>query len=126
MARKHYLLVSDFDQTLSFNDSGHVMSDMLGINDFGGRVAGLSRLNLVQSGAELTYLILHDPEFRRVRRSDLIEVGRRIRLKRNIPLLTSFLENGIDGLSDRRRRVVRRDHDGNAGMRLEHVVADAL
>jgi 2-hydroxy-3-keto-5-methylthiopentenyl-1-phosphate phosphatase len=97
MARKHYLLVSDFDQTLSFNDSGHVMSDMLGITDFGGRVAGLSRLNLVQSGAELTYLILHDPEFRRVRRSDLVEVGRRIRLKRNIPLLTSFLENGIDG-----------------------------
>ena len=97
MARKHYLLVSDFDQTLSFNDSGHVMSDMLGIPDFAERVAGLSRLNLVQSGAELTYLILHDPEFRRVRRSDLIEVGRRIRLKRNIALLSSFLENGIDG-----------------------------
>ena len=29
MARKHYLLVSDFDQTLSFNDSGHVLSEML-------------------------------------------------------------------------------------------------
>ena len=97
MARKHYLLVSDFDQTLSFNDSGHVLSEMLGIPNFGERVAGLSHLNLVQSGAELTYLILHDPEFRRVRRADLIEVGRRIRLKRNIPLLTSFLENGIDG-----------------------------
>lgn len=97
MVRKHYLLVSDFDQTLSFNDSGHVMSDMLGIPDFAERVAGLSRLNLVQSGAELTYLILHDPEFRRVRQSDLIEVGRRIRLKRNIALLTEFLENGIDG-----------------------------
>jgi 2-hydroxy-3-keto-5-methylthiopentenyl-1-phosphate phosphatase len=97
MVRKHYLLVSDFDQTLSFNDSGHVLSDMLGITDFAERVAGLSRLNLVQSGAELTYLILHDPEYRRVRRDDLIEVGRRIRLKRNIALLTSFLENGIDG-----------------------------
>ena len=41
---KQYLLASDFDQTLSFNDSGHVMSDMLGINDFGGRVAGLALL----------------------------------------------------------------------------------
>jgi 2-hydroxy-3-keto-5-methylthiopentenyl-1-phosphate phosphatase len=97
MARKHYLLVSDFDQTLSFNDSGLVMSEMLGIPNFEERVAGLSRLNLVQSGAELTYLILHDPEFRRVRRDHLVEVGRRIRLKRNIALLTSFLENGIDG-----------------------------
>jgi 2-hydroxy-3-keto-5-methylthiopentenyl-1-phosphate phosphatase len=95
--RKHYLLVSDFDQTLSFNDSGLVMSEMLGIPNFEERVAGLSRLNLVQSGAELTYLILHDPEFRRVRRDHLVEVGRRIRLKRNIALLTSFLENGIDG-----------------------------
>ena len=73
------------------------MSEMLGIRGFGERVAGLSRLNLVQSGAELSYLILHDPEYRRVRRSDLIEVGRRIRLKQNIPLLVTLLENGIDG-----------------------------
>jgi 2-hydroxy-3-keto-5-methylthiopentenyl-1-phosphate phosphatase len=97
MTRKHYLLVSDFDQTLSFNDSGHVLSDLLGISTFAEKVAGLSQLNLVQSGAELSYLLLHDPEFRRVRQGDLVEVGRRIRLKRNIPLLTSFLESGIDG-----------------------------
>jgi 2-hydroxy-3-keto-5-methylthiopentenyl-1-phosphate phosphatase len=95
--RKHFLLVSDFDQTLSFNDSGHVLSEMLGIATFQEKVAGLSRLNLVQSGAELTYLLRHDPEYRRVRRDDLIEVGRRIRLKRNIGLLAEFLEKGIDG-----------------------------
>src|SRR6476620_7046154 len=95
--RKHYLLVSDFDQTLSFNDSGHVLSELLGIHDFGERVAGLSRLNLVQSGAELSYLILHDREYRRVRRADLVEVGRRIRLKQNIALLGTLLEHGIDG-----------------------------
>ena len=94
---KHFLLASDFDQTLSFNDSGHVLSEMLGIRDFTERAAGLSRLNLVQSGAELAYLILHDPEYRRVRREDLIEVGRRIRLKQNIALLSSLLESGIDG-----------------------------
>lgn len=97
MTRKHYLLVSDFDQTLSFNDSGHVLTEMLGIAEFGNRVAGLSRLNLVQAGAELAYLMLHDPEFRRVRRGDLIEAGRRIRLKQNIALLGRILERGIDG-----------------------------
>ena len=70
---------------------------MLGIPDFHDRVGTLSRLNLVQSGAELSYLLLHDPEFRKVRREDLVEVGRRIRLKRNIALLSSFLERGIDG-----------------------------
>ena len=95
--RKHYLLVSDFDQTLSFNDSGLVLSEMLGIPSFQDKVSHLARLNLVQEGAELTYLLRHDPAFRRVRREDLIEVGHRIRLKRNIALLAEFLKAGIDG-----------------------------
>lgn len=94
---RHYLLVSDFDQTLSFADSGRLLSERLGIAGFDARVAGLSRLNLVQEGAELIYLLRHDPEYRRVRRDDLVEAGRAIRLKRNIPLLTSLLEHGIDG-----------------------------
>ena len=94
---KHCLLVSDFDQTLSFDDTGVMLSEMLGITGFEERVAGLSRLNLVQEGAELTYLLRHDPEYRRVRRDDLIEVGRRIRLKRNIAALTRLLAEGIPG-----------------------------
>ena len=96
--RKRYLLVSDFDQTLSFDDSGHVLSDMLGIAGFAEKVAGLSRLNLVQEGAELTYLLRHDPEYSRVRREHLTEVGQRIRLKRNIGLLIDLLRHGVDGL----------------------------
>jgi len=94
---KHYLLASDFDQTLSFNDSGIALSELLGITGFKDKVAGLSRLNLVQQGGELAYLMRHDPEYRRVRRQDLAEVGRRVRLKRNIPLLTRLLRNGIEG-----------------------------
>jgi len=31
---KQYLLASDFDQTLSFNDSGQVLAEMLGISNF--------------------------------------------------------------------------------------------
>jgi hypothetical protein len=79
MARKHYLLVSDFDQTLSFNDSGHVMSDMLGITDFAERVAGPvpAQPRAVRRRAHVSHPAR--PEFRRVRRDDLIEVGRRIR-----------------------------------------------
>src|SRR6266699_6808168 len=45
---KHYLLASDFDQTLSFNDSGIVLSELLGNSGFGEKVAGLSTVNLVQ------------------------------------------------------------------------------
>src|SRR5438105_4380140 len=88
---KHFLLVSDFDQTLSFNDSGHLLSESLGLAGFAEKVAGLSRLNLVQSGAELTYLLRHDPEFRRVRRDDLVDVGRRVRCKRNIDMLVELI-----------------------------------
>src|SRR5205807_1493927 len=63
---KRYLLASDFDQTLSFNDSGIVLSELLGISGFREKSAGLSRIHLVQQGAELAYLLLHDPEYRKV------------------------------------------------------------
>jgi phosphoserine phosphatase len=95
--KKHYLLGSDFDQTLSFNDSGIVLSEMLGIKSFREKVAALSSLNLVQQGAELAYLLANDSEYRRVTRNDLLEVGRRVRLKRNVALLTRMLGQGIDG-----------------------------
>jgi len=94
---KHYLLASDFDQTLSFNDSGLVLSELLGISGFEERVAGLARSNLVQQGGELAYLIRHDPEFRGVRREHLVEAGRRVRLKSAIPALVDFMKRGIEG-----------------------------
>jgi HAD superfamily phosphoserine phosphatase-like hydrolase len=97
--QKHYLVASDFDQTLSFNDSGIVLSELLGTSGFQEKVAGLSRINMVQQGGELAYLLLHDPEYRQVRKEHLIEVGKRIRLKQNIRLLSRFLETGIDGYS---------------------------
>ena len=53
---KHFLLASDFDQTLSFNDSGFVLSELLGINGFQQKVAGLASSNLVQQGGELAYV----------------------------------------------------------------------
>jgi phosphoserine phosphatase len=94
---KHYLLASDFDQTLSFKDSGLVLSEILGIERFEERVAGLARSNLVQQGGELAYLIRHDPEFRGVRREHLMEAGRRVRLKSAIPALVDFMNRGTEG-----------------------------
>jgi len=91
---KHYLLASDFDQTLSFADSGLALSELMGISGFSERVAGLAHSNLVQQGGELAYLIRHDPQFRGVRPEHLVEVGRRIRLKAAIPALVDFLGRG--------------------------------
>src|ERR1035437_3075158 len=93
---KRYLLVSDFDQTLSFHDSGRELALLVGISDFGQRVAGLSDIHLVQQGGELAYLLLHDPEYRCVRKEHLVEVGKRIRLKQNIQLLPRLLGD-LDG-----------------------------
>ena len=63
---KHYLFASDFDQTLTFDDSGYVLSELVGIPtaEFERKAQGMAKLNLVQQGAELAYLLLHDPEFR--------------------------------------------------------------
>ena len=92
-----YLLASDFDQTLSFNDSGVVLADLIGVQGFHDKVRGLAQINLVQQGAELSYLILHDPEFRRVRSHHLIEAGKQIRLKHDVALFAKTLETLADG-----------------------------
>ena len=97
---KRYLFAIDFDQTLTFNDSGYILSGLVGIaaDEFKRKAQGMAKLNLVQQGAELAYLLLHDPEFRtRVRREHLYDVGKRIRLKDNIRLLYETLDHGIEG-----------------------------
>src|SRR6202007_1342357 len=97
---KRYIFASDFDQTLTFNDSGYVLAELVGIptGEFERKAKGMAKINLVQQGAELAYLLLHDPEFRaKVRQEHLREVGKRIRLKSDIKLLYQLLESGIDG-----------------------------
>ena len=94
---KQYLLASDFDQTLSFNDSGVVLSELIGFHGFHDKAKGLAEINLVQQGAELSYLILHDPEFRRVRHEHLVETGKRIRLKNDVALFARSLESLAEG-----------------------------
>ena len=100
IAIKDFIFASDFDQTLTFNDSGYVLAELVGIptEEFERKLTGMARLNLVQQGAELAYLLLHDPEFKdRVRKEHLYEVGKKIRLKENIALLYQILDSGIPG-----------------------------
>src|ERR1035441_6011869 len=90
---RQYLLISDFDQTLSFHDSGLVLGEILGVSDLRERIEGLSNIHMVQQGGELAYLLLHDPDLRRVRREHLHETGKRIRLKKNIDVLSALLQD---------------------------------
>ena len=96
---RRYLVASDFDQTLSFHDSGLVLSELAGIpaEVFERKIALLAIQNLVQQGGELAYLLHHDPEFRsQVRRDHLVQAGKEPRLKHNIEHLTRVLESGLD------------------------------
>src|SRR5271157_6530561 len=96
--KKRYILASDFDQTLSFNDSGYVLGELLGIplSEFERKITGMAKINLVQQGGELAYLLLHDPEFRKVRREQLYEAGKRVRLKPNIDALYRYLSEEVE------------------------------
>lgn len=93
---KQFLFASDFDKTLSFNDSGQVLSENLGIGNFESKVAELSGKHLVQQGGELAYLLLHDPDYASVRKEHLVEAGKQSKLKHNIKLLSTLLSDEID------------------------------
>jgi phosphoserine phosphatase len=87
---KQYLVASDFDQTLSFHDSGLVLSELAGISgkDFERKTAILSVQNLVQQGGEF---------LARVRKDHFKKAGKNIRLKKNIKRLHEILAGAIDG-----------------------------
>lgn len=93
---RHYLVASDFDQTLSFNDSGHMLSNLMGLTDFHEKVGGLAATHLVQQGAELAYLLRHDPAFRSVRPDHLRQAGRLVQLKRNVEQFIHYLQSDHD------------------------------
>ena len=95
-----YLFVSDFDKTLSIDDAGQLLSLKLGLSrdEFEEKINSLKKKSLVKFGAEIPYLILHDPDYAgKVDRKMLLEVGKEIRLKRHIPELIKVLSQGIRG-----------------------------
>ena len=51
--KKRYLVACDFDQTLSYNDSGAEVARVLGVSTYQDKVRGLARQNFVNLGAEL-------------------------------------------------------------------------
>ena len=55
-----------------------------------------AKKNFVQQGGELAYLLVHDPDFRKVRAEDLRAAGKRVKLKSDIQLLVQLLGK-LDG-----------------------------
>ncbi len=102
MPKERYLFVSDFDKTLSLDDTGYLLAEKLGISpqEFDHKLGEVRRKNIVQLGGELAYLITRDEDFcGRVSKSLLREVGREAKLKNNVPKLISLLNKGIEDKS---------------------------
>ncbi len=93
-----YLFISDFDKTLSFTDTGYLLSDKLGISadKYKKKIYQIRERNIVQLGGELSHLIIRDPDYKgKVTRDLLIGVGKQIKLKKNVAELFFVLEEGF-------------------------------
>lgn len=100
--RKKYLFVSDFDKTLSIDDNGEILSSKLGISpqQFKDKIEEIRRRNIVQLGGELAHLLIRDNDYiGKVNKELLCQIGREIRLKKNIPDLFKILNKGIKGFA---------------------------
>ncbi len=92
--RKKYLFVSDFDETISLDDSGVLISQMISIKPetFFAKVKEIRKRNI-----ELAYLLITDPAYKnRVTKETLIKVGQVIRLRNNAKELFKILKGGIE------------------------------
>jgi len=98
MEKTKYLFVSDFDKTLSLDDGGFLLSELIGISreDFEKKVKSIANKSFVQQGAELSYLIEYDPDYKgKLKKEDFIKVGKKISLKNHIRELVNILKEGI-------------------------------
>jgi 2-hydroxy-3-keto-5-methylthiopentenyl-1-phosphate phosphatase len=98
--QKKYLFVSDFDKTLSIDDNGELLSGRLGISpkQFKDKVDEITRRNIVQLGGELFHLFLRDEDYiGKVNKELLRQVGKEIKLKKDVAELFRLLTEGIDG-----------------------------
>ncbi|MCD6248350.1 MAG: HAD-IB family phosphatase, partial [Hadesarchaea archaeon] len=98
--KERYLFGVDFDKTLSVQDTGFLLSAKLGVprKEFEDKIRQLRSRGIAKLGGELSYLVLHDPDYRgKVTKELLREVGREIKLKENIPELMEILQKGIKG-----------------------------
>jgi len=97
-----YLFVSDFDKTLSLEDSGYLLAEKIGITPdvFDQKIELIGKKNLVQLGGELAFLITNDEDFKgKITRGMLEEVGKETKLKKNVKKLVRILREGIENKS---------------------------
>ncbi|MDQ2945102.1 MAG: hypothetical protein M3Y27_04035 [Acidobacteriota bacterium] len=71
-----------------------------GLSGFRERIAGLADIHMVQQGGELAYLLLHDPEYRRVRKEHPISHDRIVYVGDGSSDVHAMLHvNRLDGLT---------------------------
>ncbi len=97
--QKRYLFICDFDKTLSFDDSGVILSEKIGIDEetFEQKLVKVRERNIVQLGGELAQLITTDPDYKgKVSKKLFHEVAKDIKLKKDVSKLIKVLDKGIE------------------------------
>jgi len=98
---KRYLVGTDFDKTLSKEDSGIHVAELIGvdISDFEKKLDDLRVKYFLQPGAELAYLLTHDEQFKgKVTKEILKKAGKRTQLKDTTKEFFEILKNPIKGV----------------------------
>lgn len=99
MIEKKFLIASDFDFTLSRNETGQLLSQHIGVNRYmyKEKIAKLRKENIVQIGGELGYLITNDDDYiGKVTKNVLNEACKNINLKDDVKQFIDIIRNGID------------------------------
>ena len=92
---KKYLFICDFDKTLSFNDSGVLLSEKVGISEeeFERSLTEVRKRNITPLGGKLAYLIT---------KQLFKEVGIQVKLKKNVS------NEGLNILMNKKKHVTKR------------------
>ncbi len=99
MIEKRFLIASDFDYTLSRNETGQLLSHSIGVTKYmyKEKIAKLRKENIVQFGGELAYLITNDEDYKgKVTKDILKESCKNINLKDDVKKFIDILQNGFD------------------------------
>ncbi|MBU1075706.1 MAG: haloacid dehalogenase-like hydrolase, partial [Spirochaetes bacterium] len=98
---KKFLIASDFDHTLSRNETGQLLSQSIGIDRYvyKEKISKLRKENVVQAGGELAYLIANDPDYKgKVTKEVLNQACKYIELKDDVKILAEILANGFENI----------------------------
>lgn len=97
-----YVIISDFDKTLTYGDSGMLLfREKNKEEEFKLKIEELRKKGLCNLGAELSYLLKHEYSSL-ITKSDLINIGKKVKKKDGLEKFLEILNSGLIEPKNRR------------------------